>query len=467
MKKILLLFLSALPVLTFSQPIPEGGTSIFVNIDAAHDQWQISPYINGSHFVYAFENDRLYQDEKIAGWMKNSGVKVIRWPGGTAVQSYHWDKLNGIPFKSDTWDPAYNQTAKEPANFMDVDEFVAYCRKVGAEPMVGINIRSGKMYNREEDGLAEAKRLIEHCKAKGYKVKFWYIGNEGYASGFGMNTYPEYIDKYANVLKSVDPNITIIGDWKMGPIIKNRFNESIEIIKKSNQIDVMEYHEKWGTPWGLVSGQNFDDWETEFPLYNGRLTNYIQRFRLEMELMGKSNVQLAMNEWGLGNIKGATPFENALVASDYLIEMYRNNVFMACYWNLNLGDKNSKVIITKDNGTKLDYFNPVASVFELLGMAPGKLFLNVDCTHKEVYGFATLDKQTGNISVFLLNKSATDNEIELAIRNSKSTFSNIAISSLVAPGEIHTSKVKADKFKDGMKIRLPSFSFNRIEINSK
>ena len=30
----------------------------------------------------------------------------------------------------------------------------------------------------------------------------------------------EYIDMYASVLKSVDPDITIIGDWKFGPVKK-------------------------------------------------------------------------------------------------------------------------------------------------------------------------------------------------------------------------------------------------------
>ncbi len=62
----------------------------------------ISKYLTGAHFVYAVERDSLYADERIAEWMRRSRVGVIRWPGGTAVQNYHWDNLNGIAFKEDT-----------------------------------------------------------------------------------------------------------------------------------------------------------------------------------------------------------------------------------------------------------------------------------------------------------------------------------------------------------------------------
>lgn len=468
MKKVLVILFACISCLAASQPLHEEGASIFINVDAAQGQWTISPYINGSHFVYAFESDALYDDSRIVEWMKTSGVNVIRWPGGTVVQHYHWDSLNGIPFKEDSWDPQYNQKAQDPSGYMDVDEFVAYCRKVGAEPMIGVNIRSGKLYNREQESLAEAKRLIGHCKAKGYRVKFWYIGNEGYASGFGVKSYAEYIDQYARALKSVDSDIIIIGDWKFGPLRKNRFFESVEIVKQSAEIDIMEYHEKWGNEWGLITGQTFDDWKMEYPLYNGKLGDYIRRFRHEMDLVGKPDVQIAMNEWGLGNIKNASPFENALIASDYLIEMYRNNIYMGCYWNLNIGDKNSRIFIAKEDGTGVDYFNPVATVFELLGKAPGKQYLNVDCTHKEVYGFATIERKSGNISVYLLNKSEKESETELRLRSLNRMVKDITLYSFVNPGKIEKRKIeylKSAGLNNEIKITLSPYSFNRIDVD--
>ncbi len=131
--------------------------TVFVNINTEIERWQTSKYLTGSHFVYAVESDDLYKEQEISSWMQESKVGTIRWPGGTAVQYYHWDDLNGIPFKIDSWDPDYNSVAESPDNFMDVDEYLAYTKKLNIEPMIGINIRSGKKYGRDQDGLDEAK----------------------------------------------------------------------------------------------------------------------------------------------------------------------------------------------------------------------------------------------------------------------------------------------------------------------
>ncbi len=453
-------------MLLFSQGPSEEEDKHFIHIDASREQWTISPYINGSHFVYAFENDRLYEDEQIAEWMRRSGVHVIRWPGGTAVQHYHWDDLNGIAFREDSWDPDYNQQAKDPSEFMDLDEFIAYCRKVGAEPMVGVNIRSGRVYNRDADGLDEAKRLIEYCKKNDYNVKYWYIGNEGYASGFSSSLYTEYVDKYAKVLRSVDPDIVIIGDWKFGPRRKNRFYHSIDIVRESEHIDMMEYHEKWGNPWGLQSGHSFNDWKNEFPIYNGALSDYIRRFRHEMREIGKSHIKIGFNEWGIGEFPGGTPFEYALIAADYLLEMYRNDVYMACYWNLNMGSKDTRVFVTNEDNSRVAYFNPVALVFEMLGDARKQTFLYADCTRKDVYGFAAKNKADGKITLYLLNKSDDINNVELMVENFDFVQDRVHIQSLKDPGVIENHYITNGSNSNTITFDLLPLSFNKIELNA-
>jgi alpha-L-arabinofuranosidase len=172
---------------------------------------------------------------------------------------------------------------------MGLDEYIAFCRKVNSELMVAVNIRSGKEFNMHERSLDEAKRLLTFCKEKQYNVKFWYIGNEGYAKGFSALKYAEYIDMYADVLKSVDPNIKIVADWKMGPYKKNRFQESIDVAKASKSIDVMEFHEKWGNVWGLKSGFTMEEWRNELPIYNSKLTTLIRRFKEEMQKDNKKD----------------------------------------------------------------------------------------------------------------------------------------------------------------------------------
>lgn len=410
-KFIVILFLLTFQILSSAQSEQPQG-KVHVHIDLENPTNTISKYLTGSHFVYGTEADELYEDDRIVQWMKDSKVGTIRYPGGTVVMSYHWDSLNGINFKVDSWDPIYYETARDPSNFMDVDEYVAFCRKVNTEPMLGVNILSGRKYNREEDGLAEARRLIQHCVDNNYQVKFWYIGNEGYAKGFSPLEYATYIDKYAETLKSVDPDIVIIGDWKFGPIWKDRFNQCIEIVKNSKHIDVLEVHEKWGNEWGLASGQSIEDWKTEFPLYDGKLGMYIQRFRFEMERIGKPQIKLGCNEWGLGNIPVSSKSENAMLVADYLIELFRNDVYMANYWNLNMGGQQNKILHTENN--KLIGLNPVANVFEMFASAMGDKLLRVDCTDKKVYGFAALDEKTKIVQLYLMNKSEEISEIEIS-----------------------------------------------------
>ncbi len=459
MKRILLAVLLFTIVSSSVAQSEQPNDKVHVHIDFENPLHTISGYLTGSHFVYAVESDELYKDERIAQWMKDSKVGTIRYPGGTVVMAYHWDSLNGIPFKVDSWNPDYNETSKDPADFMDVDEYIAFCRKVNAEPMLGVNILSGKKYNREKEGLDEAKRLIQHCKDKNYQVKFWYIGNEGYAKGFSALQYAEYIDKYAEVLKSVDKDIVIIGDWKLGPIWKDRFNECVEIVKHSEHIDVMEVHEKWGNEWGLASGQSVEDWKTEFPLYDGKLGMYIQRFHSEMRRIGKPNVKFGMNEWGLGDIAGSNENENALVVADYFIEMFRNDVFMANYWNLNIGHKQTKILNTENK--QLVGLNPVAGIFEMYASAMGKKLVRVDCTDKKVYGFSAFDEHDETIQLYLINKSEEESKLEIS--GLLNDYKISATETFDITGKCKKEEIGSDENN----ISLDPWSFNKIVFSSK
>ncbi|MBD3588421.1 hypothetical protein [Bacteroides sp. GM023] len=450
----------------FNAPDKPEVTKDSLKIDVANIKWQISEYLTGSHFVYANEPDNLYKDSRISDWMERSKVKVIRWPGGTAVQNYHWDKLNGIAFDCDTWEPDYNSGYKDPANYMDLDEFIAFCRKVGAEPMVGINIKSGKKYNKPALAEDEARRLILHCKDSDYNVKYWYIGNEAYATGFGVKEYATYIDKYASILKSVNPNITIIADWKFGPQAKNRFNELIQVAKASEQLDIIEVHEKWAEGWGLISGENMEDWQKESPLYDGLLSSYTEKFYAEMDKAGKK-VKLAMNEWGIGNIKEATPFENGLVAADYLIEIFRNKIVMACYWNLNMGNINSRILKVENYGTanaSLTEISVIGNVFSLIAPAQGNFLINLENPIQGIHGFATINAAKKTVEIYLLNKNSDDINIPIQISNYNIEQGNVKQSTYSQLGNIIEKPYGNVKLKE-LIVSVPKMCFTRITIN--
>ena len=116
--------------------------------------------------------------------IRQLGVPIIRYPGGNFVSGYNW--LDGVGPKKDrprTLDKAWNTLE---SNQFGTDEFMAWCKAAGTEPLMGLNLGTGT--------AEEAAALVEYCNVdKGtkwselrrqhgipdaYKVQHWCLGNE-------------------------------------------------------------------------------------------------------------------------------------------------------------------------------------------------------------------------------------------------------------------------------------------------
>ncbi|GAI11507.1 unnamed protein product, partial [marine sediment metagenome] len=145
---------------------------------------------------------------------------LLRWPGGNFASNYHWE--DGIGPKEERpvrFDLAWN---KEETNRFGTDEFIEYCRAVGAEPYICVNIGTGN--------LDEAIHWLEYCNSTGntyyaklraknghpepYRVKYWGVGNENYGEwqvGYrSAKEYAKVLREYAYFMKVVDPTVKII-----------------------------------------------------------------------------------------------------------------------------------------------------------------------------------------------------------------------------------------------------------------
>jgi len=173
---------------------------------------------------------------------------IIRWPGGCYADGYHWE--NGVGPKDErpvTYDLAWRV---EESNRFGTDEFVEYCRLVGAEPYICVNVGSGT--------AEEAAHWVEYCNRKGnsyyaklreknghpepFKVKYWGIGNENYGwweiGTLTSEEYAEIVIEYAKLMKRVDPEIKIIA---VGNLYDQTWNR--ELIKKAaSAIDYISVH---------------------------------------------------------------------------------------------------------------------------------------------------------------------------------------------------------------------------------
>ncbi|HLH72757.1 MAG TPA: alpha-L-arabinofuranosidase C-terminal domain-containing protein [Chloroflexota bacterium] len=158
--------------------------------------------------------------------LKPLRMPVLRWPGGNFVSNYHWQ--DGIGPKEKR--PRRIELAwhSEESNRFGTDEYIQYCRTLGVEPYICVNMGSGTM--------DEAQAWVEYCNGTGntywanlrranghsepYNVKYWGLGNEMYGAWqIGALSAEDYVKKaieFAKVMKLTDPSIQLVSCGQNG-----------------------------------------------------------------------------------------------------------------------------------------------------------------------------------------------------------------------------------------------------------
>lgn len=112
------------------------------------------------------------------------GATIVRYPGGNFLSGYDWEDGVGPRDQRPTrLDLAWHSTE---TNRFGTNEFIAWCRAAGVEPMLAVNLGT-----RDADA---ARRYVEYCNHPGgtalsdlrrshgcerpHDVKFWCLGNE-------------------------------------------------------------------------------------------------------------------------------------------------------------------------------------------------------------------------------------------------------------------------------------------------
>ena len=147
-------------------------------------------------------------------------IPVVRWPGGNYVSGYNWE--DGIGPKDQRparLDLAWNQVEN---NQMGTDEYVKFCKLVGAENFICINAGTGT--------LDDARHWVEYCNyEKGtyysdlrrkygneepYHVKYWALGNEidgpWQMGQKNAEDYVKFAGEAAKLMRLVDRDVKLI-----------------------------------------------------------------------------------------------------------------------------------------------------------------------------------------------------------------------------------------------------------------
>jgi alpha-N-arabinofuranosidase len=140
--------------------------------------------------------------------MRRVKPSVVRWPGGCFADSYNWRDGVGPraerPRRTNFWindtflATAPDGPAKYEPNEFGTNEFMHFCRQIGAQPYLAANLRGNTARDFDEwieyCNAPAGKTTLSDLRAKAgdsepFKVRFWGVGNESW--GCGGNFTPE------------------------------------------------------------------------------------------------------------------------------------------------------------------------------------------------------------------------------------------------------------------------------------
>jgi len=338
---------------------PDRHAEITVCSNTLHT---VSPYFLGINTSYFNDTDEIWDTYSIREKLTTAGVRAMRYPGGEETSFFHWEHpgVNGYedlfddprqhgyapkrgPFQMTWVDPSKWATNEA---FMNFDEFMAHCRAIGAEPVVGINLSFGAKHGRESEGVEEALRWMRYCKEENYKVTYWFLDNEPWhheaAHQMYVKPYATECVRYGKAIKAEFPDVKLIAN----PFSSETYNAWGEVehfvSTAGDYVDYIDIHYYW--EWGRSS---FQQWQNTTPLETGDrwkrqsvIRTYREDFRLlreAFEKAGHPDMGLMVLEWNIAPSPESLVFSQALTAliqSELLMEFMRGDVHMTCLWPL-------------------------------------------------------------------------------------------------------------------------------------
>lgn len=147
-------------------------------------------------------------------------MPVLRWPGGNFVSGYSWtDGIGPVDDRPRRIELAWHDVE---SNRFGTDEFIAYCRQIGAEPYICVNMGTGTMdaarawveYCNGTTDTYWANRRRQNGHEEPYNVRYWGLGNEVYGSwqmgALSANDYVKKAGEFAKLMSRTDSSIELI-----------------------------------------------------------------------------------------------------------------------------------------------------------------------------------------------------------------------------------------------------------------
>jgi len=355
---------------------------------------------------------------------------IIRWPGGCFASPYRWKGGIGPQHKRKVyprqiWDDL-------EVNAYGTDEFIMMCKKMGAEPLIVVNIgtRNWNGDVDQEEFLQDVLDWIEYCNgpatskwgkvraenghSEPYNVKYWEIDNETWH--MGADNYVEAVKKFAPAMRKKDPTIKLAACGSGG--FNHRWNRQI-IDGCAELIDYLSIHH-YENPNRYAKGP-----------YN--YENFIKETTERIKNSKNPNLKIYCSEWNAQS----TDWRTGLYAGGVL------NAFERCAPTFEIGGP--ALFLRHVSATAWDNafinFNhcgwfgaPNYVVMKLWREHFGPYRIAIEGQSNPLNVVATKSKDDRKVYLKAVNPSDTDVEVELLIENFKPQKAEMQF---VAPGSLN------------------------------
>jgi alpha-N-arabinofuranosidase len=440
----------------------------------------------------------------VIGKLRELRMPIMRYPGGNFVSAYDW--RDGIgPRDKRPSRPDFAWKSIEPNQF-GTDEFMQWCKMLGTEPMMAVNLGTA--------GAREAGELLEYCNltidtkwaqlrkqhghAEPYGVKVWCLGNEMDGQWqAGHCTAMEYARRARQascLMKGLDKNIQTVICGSSGRFMKTYMQWDREVLEEcwetADFISAHRYSDNHrnDSAWFLAEGVEIDQIIRD---YSGLVDYARGKFR------SNKQVYLSFDEWnvwyrqrgGDGGWKESPHLleevynlEDALVCAQYLNAFIRRADFvkMACLAQIvNV----IAPIMTNKNGLLIQsIFYPIEMISK--NAAGISLHPRIECATypagergdvPAIDASATFDSKTGDASFFIVNRDARQPAtvtLKLADRKITRIISGEGVggqdvrtaNSWESPNEIKRFAVDAKLIDGGIEVLVQAPGFAAVKV---
>lgn len=440
--------------------------------------------------------------------LKDLNFRAMRYPGGNFLSGYRWeDGVGPRDQRPRRRDLAWQSTE---TNQFGTDEFMEYCKEIGTEPMLAVNMGTGS--------IQDAANLVEYCNAQvgtkyadmraanghrdPYGVKLWCLGNEmdgpWQIGHLEAEEYGRKAREAAKMMRWHDSDIKLI--------LCGSSNNSMPTYPEWDRValelcyDYVDYHSMH------FYANNHDNDTASYLAYAVELEDFVDTLSsvvryAKAQRRSKRDVYLSWDEWNVWYkahnlrdthgewteaphlIEEVYNLEDALVVAQWLSVFLRKSDVIKIACLAQIVNVIAPILTTTDSLLKQSIYYPFRAFSKLAAGAALDVHVKAPMYATTRYGdmplldvSASYDEANNASGVFIVNRSLTDSvTVELTWQDrSPSAIRSVeqlsgtdpkAANSFENPNAVVSQQLEAPQISDGVAhIVVPPLSFTSLDV---